>query len=171
MSCAGPYGHYLLKINDEESEMYRKWVGEEPEVMMIKPGWARINLHYTLQDYEMEYLLKAMEFLNDYAWRFLTLYVVNAKSGSWYHKQFKKVLPKFDLGELLEQEKNIVGEERRSEVFEEQLKKAVEIAMSLPEEFELDMFEEISGLVKFYAAKGNVENRDAIDEKLKLLKS
>ena len=55
-SCAGPYGHYLLGIGAKTSELYEHLLTEYDEdeglakIQGVKPGWARINLHYTMTD-------------------------------------------------------------------------------------------------------------------------
>lgn len=47
-SCAGPYGHDLLELEDGQS-------------FTEKPGWLRISIHYTHTKYEINKLLKAIE--------------------------------------------------------------------------------------------------------------
>ncbi len=41
-SCAGPYGHRLLGIDQPTSELYRDWVRKG--FQGIKPGWCRVGL-------------------------------------------------------------------------------------------------------------------------------
>ena len=43
-SCAGPYGHRLLDIDDDTSEKYRSAVQEG--YCGLKPGWCRVGLHW-----------------------------------------------------------------------------------------------------------------------------
>ena len=47
-SCAGPYGHDLLKLAD----------GQDFDE---KPGWLRISIHYTHTKKEIDLLLKAIK--------------------------------------------------------------------------------------------------------------
>ena len=47
-SCAGPYGHELLGL-DDDFEPY------------FKPGWVRVSLHYSQDFSDIDYLLKAIE--------------------------------------------------------------------------------------------------------------
>ena len=47
-SCAGPYGHDLLALEDGQSF-------EE------KPGWLRISIHYTHTKKEIDLLLRALK--------------------------------------------------------------------------------------------------------------
>ena len=58
-SCAGTYGHYLLRIDRERSEAIRKALlrGE----MQSKPGWVRLSLHPTMTDEEIEFIADAVK--------------------------------------------------------------------------------------------------------------
>lgn len=84
-SCAGPYGHRLLGISPEESEAYREIfkLGDES----MKPGWARLNFHYTLKEATYEFIIEAIEFIAKYGYLFLQVYTVNPKTGLWTHDQ------------------------------------------------------------------------------------
>lgn len=46
-SCAGPYGHDLLGLNDDEP-------------LSFKPGWLRVSLHWSHSDDDVDYLLSAI---------------------------------------------------------------------------------------------------------------
>ena len=52
-SCAGPYGHRLLGIDQPTSELYRDWVRKG--FQGIKPGWCRVGFHYAMDDAEADY--------------------------------------------------------------------------------------------------------------------
>lgn len=47
-ACAGPYGHDLLGLKDDQ-------------IFEKKPGWVRIGLHYTHTDDDVRYLLDAVK--------------------------------------------------------------------------------------------------------------
>ncbi len=83
-ACAGPYGHRLLGIDSEKSEIFRKII--QKEIHSLKPGWTRINLHYTMTEEEVEFLLDAVDFISNYGYLFLDEYEIDLKSGSWLHK-------------------------------------------------------------------------------------
>ena len=80
-SCAGPYGHQLLGIDDARSEDFRLTI--QDGVNSLKPGWVRINLHYTMSEEVVEFLLDAIEFASKYSHLFLQDYNVDIKAGSW----------------------------------------------------------------------------------------
>ncbi len=83
-SCAGPYGHRLLGIGQEQSEHYRKWITKG--YSGIKPGWCRISLHYVMDDLEVGYIMDAVEFIADQGHHFLTQYDFDLHTGAWLHK-------------------------------------------------------------------------------------
>lgn len=80
-SCAGPYGHYLLGINEEESAKFRKLIADG--YCGIKPGWVRVNLHYTFQEKDIDFLLKAINFVAEFGSLFLWEYKLNMTTAEW----------------------------------------------------------------------------------------
>ncbi len=99
-SCAGPYGHYLLNIDDEKSEQYRQKIAKG--YTAIKPGWVRIGFHYTMSEEVFNYICEALLFLADFGDRFLDLYEMDMETGSWSHQDDKKYVKEcFSLQEAL----------------------------------------------------------------------
>ncbi|KQC09172.1 MAG: hypothetical protein APR54_13100 [Candidatus Cloacimonas sp. SDB] len=85
-SCAGPYGHRLLNISEEISRYYQCVIGID-KYSGVKPGWVRLNLHYTLSDAEFNYLVAAIDFVIENAEKFLLDYVFDFSTGDWYHRK------------------------------------------------------------------------------------
>ncbi len=83
-SCAGPYGHRLLDIDEPTSERYREWVRRGCQG--LKPGWCRLGLHYAMDDAEADFVVDAVEFVAREGHRFLPLYHFDLASGSWAHR-------------------------------------------------------------------------------------
>jgi len=106
-SCAGPYGHRLLGIDEEASERYRNWVREGYEG--IKPGWCRIGLHYAMDDAEADYVISAVEFVADRGHCFLPLYEFDPATGSWSHRDQAESREDFGLGAALASETSAGG--------------------------------------------------------------
>ncbi|RPJ46375.1 MAG: aminotransferase class V-fold PLP-dependent enzyme [Candidatus Latescibacterota bacterium] len=99
-SCAGPYGHHLLGIDDELSERYRCQINAG--YLGIKPGWVRIGFHYTMDEIDFDYVCAALEFLAEHGARFLPLYRFSLKTGTWSHVDDPpKGASPFGLGEAL----------------------------------------------------------------------
>jgi len=82
-SCAGPYGHHLLHIDNETSLQYRQEILEGHN--SIKPGWVRVGFHYSLLDEDFDFILAALEFICEFGYRFLQLYSIDERSGTWSH--------------------------------------------------------------------------------------
>jgi selenocysteine lyase/cysteine desulfurase len=58
-SCAGPYGHRLLGIDESRSHHLLKSL--QAGDLSCKPGWVRLSLHPIMTDNEIEYILDAIE--------------------------------------------------------------------------------------------------------------
>ena len=164
-SCAGPYGHKLMRIGKKVSNYYR-CVIRNIHYAGIKPGWVRLNLHYAFSEEEFDYLVEAVKFVSEHAYKFIPLYELDIKTGDWKHLNDKTRKP-LDLGidnalnaEKFHQEQPV----NYAELFSEAIRSANEIAKSLPDEFETVTFEpELEKLVYFYVT--NVKNYRDIDEK------
>jgi selenocysteine lyase/cysteine desulfurase len=86
-SCAGPYGHRLLGIDQPTSELYRDWVRKG--FQGIKPGWCRVGFHYSMDDAEADFVTDAVEFVAAHGHRFLRLYEFDAATGAWSHREYR----------------------------------------------------------------------------------
>ncbi|NOR19582.1 MAG: aminotransferase class V-fold PLP-dependent enzyme, partial [Xanthomonadales bacterium] len=98
-SCAGPYGHRLLDIDEETSEQYRRTVTDG--YSGIKPGWCRVSMHYVMDDLEVNYLLDAVDFVAEHGELFLRLYDFDIYDGSWNKKDDPTSLQRFSLESAL----------------------------------------------------------------------
>ncbi len=99
-SCAGPYGHRLLGIDEETSLVYREWITRG--YSGIKPGWCRISMHYVMDELEVDYLLDAVDFVARYGELFLRLYHFDLHDGSWRKQDKATVLQCFSLDAALD---------------------------------------------------------------------
>jgi len=83
-SCAGPYGHSLLKMDMPYSRAIESEIKQGN--MLLRPGWVRLNFNYFIDENEFEYLLRAVELVATLGWRMLPFYQVDAKSGVWRYQ-------------------------------------------------------------------------------------
>lgn len=83
-SCAGPYGHRLLDIDEPTSERYRAWVARGCQG--LKPGWCRVGIHYAMDNAEADYVIAAVEFVARHGHRFLSQYDFDLATGAWTHR-------------------------------------------------------------------------------------
>ncbi|MBL8199535.1 MAG: aminotransferase class V-fold PLP-dependent enzyme [Chromatiales bacterium] len=98
-SCAGPYGHRLLGIDNATSERYRDWVRKG--YLGIKPGWCRVGFHYTMDDAEAAFVMDAVGFLAEFGYRFLPLYAFDPATGMWTHRDYREAREEFSLDAAL----------------------------------------------------------------------
>lgn len=84
-SCAGPYGHYLLDIDDGHTQKIRDAVLDGHAGM--RPGWCRVSLHWLMSEAEIDYIVEAVEFLAEEGWRFMSLYAFDSQSGAWHWRE------------------------------------------------------------------------------------
>jgi selenocysteine lyase/cysteine desulfurase len=99
-SCAGPYGHRLLGIDNPTSELYRDWVRKG--FQGIKPGWCRVGFHYSMDDAEAGYIMDAVEFIAGHGYRFLPLYSFDPGTGMWSHREYRESHDTFSIEAALE---------------------------------------------------------------------
>jgi selenocysteine lyase/cysteine desulfurase len=92
-SCAGPYGHKLLGIGPTESALYRAQIARGH--LGIKPGWVRVSLPFYASDDEVDFVLRAVEFVAERGDSFLPLYRLGLCDGIWRHieRPMRDVLP------------------------------------------------------------------------------
>ena len=152
-SCAGPYGHHLMNIGSQVSDFYRCMI-TNAGYNGIKPGWVRLNLHYSMTEAEVDYLIEAVKFVLEHGHKFISQYEFNLISGEW--RYLDHVMPKpleldIELGfnGSSEEPEYIDNAEYK---FQDYLKFARQEADRLPEDFELLSFEpELEQLMFFYA--------------------
>ncbi|MBI5533270.1 MAG: aminotransferase class V-fold PLP-dependent enzyme [Deltaproteobacteria bacterium] len=82
-ACAGPYGHRLLGIDRTRSEQYRAQIAAG--MLGVKPGWVRISLPYYASEADVEFVLRAIEFVADHGRDFVPAYRLGWRDGVWRH--------------------------------------------------------------------------------------
>ncbi len=83
-SCAGPYGHHLLGIDDERSRAIEHAIGNG--CVGSRPGWVRVNLNYFLPDEVADYIIEAVDLVARDGWRLLGDYRFDLATGLWHHR-------------------------------------------------------------------------------------
>jgi selenocysteine lyase/cysteine desulfurase len=134
-SCAGPYGHRLLDIDFEKSELYRKWI--KKGFCGIKPGWCRVSLHYTMDDIEADFILDAIEFVAEQGHHFLSLYDFDMHTGAWLHKSDCGCMEGFSLEAALEctgYQSRTLSTAERTMLYSAFLSEAKRLALELAEQ-------------------------------------
>jgi selenocysteine lyase/cysteine desulfurase len=83
-SCAGPYGHRLLDIDDAHSHEYEQEIVGGCEG--IKPGWVRVNLNYFISEAVFEHIVMAVAWTALHGHRLLDEYRFDPLTGLWQHR-------------------------------------------------------------------------------------
>lgn len=83
-SCAGPYGHRLLGIDDALSREYDEQIKAGCEG--IKPGWVRVNFNYFISDEVFRYIVTAVTMIAEHGVKLLPDYRFEPASGLWKHR-------------------------------------------------------------------------------------
>lgn len=84
-SCAGTYGHYLFKIDQNKSKFFTDLIDSGDST--LKPGWVRISLHPTMTNEELLYIIDAITQITLQPEKFSKNYVQIKETGEWYHLQ------------------------------------------------------------------------------------
>jgi selenocysteine lyase/cysteine desulfurase len=131
-SCAGPYGHLLLDIDEKTSEKYRQWIAKGH--IGIKPGWCRIGFHYIMDDLEADYVIEAVDFIGTWGYMFLSQYKFDMKSALWVHKKTEGVHETFSLNEAFKDSRDdtsALSADIRESIYDKYLRDARKLADKL----------------------------------------
>nr|XP_029118404.1 uncharacterized protein LOC105038686 [Elaeis guineensis] len=96
-ACAGPYGHYLLGVDETLSLGIRSAILKGYNG--LKPGWTRISFPYYMSKEEVDFIIASLEFIAMCGHRFLPLYQFDWVTGDWTSRKhvFKYHLVKEEL--------------------------------------------------------------------------
>lgn len=83
-SCAGPYGHRLLRIDLKTSKQFEGVIlgGYDG----IKPGWVRLNFNYFISEDMFRFIVDAVHLIATDGWKLLPHYSFCPRSGQWRHR-------------------------------------------------------------------------------------
>jgi len=60
-SCAGTYGHFLLHVDQQESDMLFEKINDG--CLLDRPGWIRMSIHPTITNTEVDFLCDSIKAL------------------------------------------------------------------------------------------------------------
>lgn len=107
-ACAGTYGHFLLKINQEESTRILDEIKKGD--LFIRPGWVRLSIHPTMTDAEVEIILNAIEYVAKNFKSMSEKYVYNSLKNIFEPKDFSNEFELEFVNELFGQKKLATAE-------------------------------------------------------------
>lgn len=153
-SCAGPYGHHLLNIGRTTSDYFRCLI-TTAGYAGLKMGWARLNLHYSMTEAEVDYLVAAVKFVLEHGYKFLPLYEFDIKNGMWSRPDFPMPKPvELSLEEAMAEANASAAPADIEAAYAEALREAGRVAADLPAGAEYIRFEpELEALLFFYVTR------------------
>ena len=85
-ACAGPYAQTLLNLDELLNDKFESCL-QRCSTELIRPGFVRLGLHYTMSDAEVDYVIRAVEWVaSGNGDRLLSLYTFDVESGEWVHE-------------------------------------------------------------------------------------
>lgn len=85
--CAGPFGMELLDVDKETAERLSSIISVG--ILKEKPGYLRLDLTFYLEQYEIQYLAKAIGLTARYCQKMLMVYTLCNDGEIQRHKLFK----------------------------------------------------------------------------------
>jgi selenocysteine lyase/cysteine desulfurase len=89
VSCSGIYAQQLLDINKKDEQQIINTIVHD-EGVPREYGWIRITFHYTMTDFIINYIIKAIDFVSNYGHLFLNQYQYDKNNNIWSHKYYKE---------------------------------------------------------------------------------
>lgn len=83
-SCAGTYGHLLLKIESYVSKEITDNIDKGD--LTGKPGWVRASFHPTMSDDDVHYIINSIKDLAANFKKYENDYIYNKETNNFYHK-------------------------------------------------------------------------------------
>ncbi len=93
-SCAGTYGHILLKVDQYASQKITEQIdlGNYAD----KPGWIRASFHPTMTNKEALYVVKAINDISEQVENWARDYRFNPATGAFEHQMIRMKYPRLD---------------------------------------------------------------------------
>ncbi|MCG8429307.1 MAG: aminotransferase class V-fold PLP-dependent enzyme [Chromatiales bacterium] len=160
-SCAGPYGHRLLGIAADQADQYREWIHKG--FNGIKPGWCRLGFHYVFDDAEVEFIIRAVEFVASHGHLFSVLYQFDPYTGTWRHKKAVEQRLSLSLDAALrpdKQDAEVISTEARSQLYEDYFAQAgqwIEVLRQYSGQEEVLIDSALEGLQFFELRQANLD--------------
>jgi selenocysteine lyase/cysteine desulfurase len=82
-SCAGPYGHALLHIDQKHSDMIMNEMKHSGDA--VKPGWTRVSFSYYFAPEMVNYIIDAVDLVAREGYKLLPWYHLNTTTSIWTH--------------------------------------------------------------------------------------
>ena len=91
-SCAGTYGHYLLEVDKNVSDVLTDQISKGD--LTNKPGWIRMSIHPTMTNEEVAYICDSIESLVENHKEWAKNYVYDVHTNEFAHLHFSDTTDK-----------------------------------------------------------------------------
>jgi selenocysteine lyase/cysteine desulfurase len=109
VSCSGIYAEQLLEITKrDENDIINTIIHDEG--VPQEYGWIRITFHYTMTDYIIEYIIKAIDFVANYGHLFINQYKYDKQANIWSHRYFEENDVIYDYN-IIDNNKDVIFQE------------------------------------------------------------
>lgn len=82
-SCAGPYGHILLHIDQKQSDRIMNEIKHSGDT--VKRGWTRVSFSYYFPPETVDYIIDAVDLVAREGYKLLPWYELNSATSMWTH--------------------------------------------------------------------------------------
>jgi selenocysteine lyase/cysteine desulfurase len=89
-SCAGTYGHILLEVKQEQSNLITTKINDGD--LSLKPGWIRMSIHPTMTNDETYFIMDAIEELSKKHKVWAADYIYNDRTNEFVYKDYSFAL-------------------------------------------------------------------------------
>jgi len=83
-SCAGTYGHLLLRVSKTRSQQILQLM--QAGDMLCKPGWVRLSIHPTMTNAEIAFIMDAIELTATHYAEWSNDYTYDAERNEYFFK-------------------------------------------------------------------------------------
>jgi len=80
--CSGPLAQILLGMDHKLSQDFESMM-EKSGVEVIRPGFVRLGVHFTMSEEDLEVVACAVKFVSEYGHKLLPLYTFDIETGEW----------------------------------------------------------------------------------------
>jgi selenocysteine lyase/cysteine desulfurase len=84
-SCAGTYGHYLLHVDEAQSNALTSKIDSGD--LILKPGWIRMSIHPTTTNEEIQFVTESIIALAENHHQWAKDYKYNPATNEFSHKE------------------------------------------------------------------------------------
>ena len=82
--CAGPYAIKLLGITPDLASAFERELLEKDE--LVRPGFVRLSFPYFMTDIELDFVIKAVDWVATHGYKLLSQYFYYLESGEFKHR-------------------------------------------------------------------------------------